>query len=144
VTSLPLLERSRAYRTPEYYSELLCVAENLCALRNPKSTVVGKTAALNRILTMFSSNSPNKIKAALDFKLPYHLLISLHNPETRYESIQILYYISKGCKPVKLEKLSTKDTNQSMVNFYTTLDPSAARDLPTYVESNVTNVSAAI
>jgi hypothetical protein len=92
-----MLQASAGLRTPDYYAELLSTAENLTVFASPNTAPETKRLALVKILAMFETNHPDKLKAALDMKLPYHLMKYIRASETRYESLQILYYISKGC-----------------------------------------------
>lgn len=87
-------------RHPDYFSELLMLSENFALLKRQESSTTAKRNSIRHIRSMFQLGNVYKLKAALDFRLPQHILHCLQDSDfqVRYEAALIMLEISKGCK----------------------------------------------
>jgi Ca2+-binding EF-hand superfamily protein/serine/threonine protein kinase len=88
-------------RSPDYYSVLVSIADNIMLLKRPDSTKTARRLALRHIRAIFQLSNEHKLKAMLDFRLPQHIVhcIQYDDAEVRLETILIFFEISKGCLP---------------------------------------------
>jgi len=109
-------------RHPDYFSELLGLAENLVVLRKQEGTTAKKNSLVH-LRTMLQTRNQHKIQAALDFRLPQHLLpcLSHSDPKVRSEALAIMWEISKGCCEQKLPPINDvyeQHRANSILNFF--------------------------
>jgi Ca2+-binding EF-hand superfamily protein/serine/threonine protein kinase len=110
-------------RDADYYSELISLAENMVLLKNLATGKAAKSTALRHIRSMLQTRNEQKISAALDFRLPQHLIHLLHDDDSqvRLEAISVLREISSGCLPAAsaLMTMAVKKHRQfSIANFF--------------------------
>ena len=110
-------------RSPEYFSELLMLAENFSLIRKAESSTVSKRNALRHIKSMLLTKNEYKTLAALDFKLPQMIIPCIQDSDykVRAEAIEIFLIISEGCVQPLLPKLPgvNKDYRAlGIINFY--------------------------
>lgn len=94
-------------RHSDYFSELIMISENFCAIKSLKTTTTAKRNALKHIKSMLKTKNEHKIRAALDFKLPQVILMCLQDQDlkVRAEAVEIFYIITEGCVEPLLPKL---------------------------------------
>jgi Ca2+-binding EF-hand superfamily protein/serine/threonine protein kinase len=110
-------------RDADYYSELVSLAENLVLLKNLATGKAAKRTALRHIRSMLQTRNEQKITAALDFRLPQHLIHLLHDDDfqVRLEAISVLREISSGCLPAASAPMALavkKHRLFSIANFF--------------------------
>lgn len=91
-------------RSPDYYSVLTSIADNILLLKRLDSTKTARRLALRHIRAIFQLGNEYKLKALLDFRLPSHIIhcIQYDDAEVRLETILIFFEISKGCLPTNI------------------------------------------
>jgi hypothetical protein len=94
-------------RHSDYFSELIMIAENFCAIKSLKTTTTAKRNALKHIKSMLKTKNEHKIRASLDFKLPQIVLMCLQDQDfkVRAEAVEIFYLLTEGCIEPLLPKL---------------------------------------
>ena len=110
-------------RHPDYFSELLMLAENFNLIQKPESTTVSKRNALRHIKSMLQTKNDYKTIAALDFKLPQIVIRCMQDSDykVRGEAMDIFFQISEGCVEPLLPKLPGVNKNYrslGIINFF--------------------------
>lgn len=108
-------------READYYSELISLAENMVLLKNLATGKAAKRTALRHIRSMLQTRNSQKVAAALDFRLPQHIIHLLHDDDfqVRFEAICVLKEISRGCLPAAETGFASKKHRQfSIANFF--------------------------
>ena len=110
-------------RSADYFSELISLAENLYLLRLDSTGTAAKKNALKHVRSMLITRNGDKLKAALDLRLPQHLIHLLQDSDhmVRLETIQIFQELSRGCvEPDDVRSSKALETHKffSVLNFF--------------------------
>jgi len=110
-------------RSADYFSELMSLAENLYLLRTSSTGTAARKNALKHVRSMLITRNQDKLRAALDLRLPQHLVHLLQDPDhqVRLETIQIYQELSRGClEPEAVHTAKALETHKffSVLNFF--------------------------